>query len=125
VRKQYNVWPGELGLDAWDVDRLIRLSRDLPVHGVPLDDIAEIDTDYWFRHGPIAPTVRRVVEHMKLTTEVDLSYPIILASSGRVMDGMHRVARAVLDGHPTIEAVRFASDPEPDFRNCTLEDLPY
>jgi hypothetical protein len=124
VRKQYNVWPGDEGLDAWDVDRLIRLSRDLPVHDVPLDEITEVDSDYWFRHGPIVPTVRRVVEHMRLTAEVDLSYPIILASSGRVMDGMHRVARSVLDGRSTIKAVRFVTDPEPDHRNCALEDLP-
>jgi len=94
VRKQFNVWPGELGLDAWDVDRLIRLSRDLPVNDVPLDEIAEVDSDYWFRYGPIVPTVRRVVEHMRLTTEADLSYPIILASSGRVMDGMHSSDRS-------------------------------
>jgi hypothetical protein len=125
VRKQYNAWSGERGLDAWDVDRLIRLSRDLPVHDVPLDGIAEVDSDYWFGYGPIVPTVRRVVEHMRLITEVDLSYPIILAASGRVMDGMHRVARAILDGHSTIKAVRFVSDPEPDHRNCSLEDLPY
>jgi len=125
VRKQYNVWPSEQGLDAWDVARLIRLSRDLPIHDLPLDAISEVDSDYWFRYGPLVPTVRRVVEHMRLTTEVDLSYPIILAASGRVMDGMHRVARAILDGHSTIQAVRFVTDPEPDYRNCSLDDLPY
>lgn len=125
MRKQYNLWPSEQGLAAWNVDRLIRLSRGLPIHDVPLDAITEVDSDYWFRYGPIVPTVRRVVEHMQLTTEVDLSYPIILAASGRVMDGMHRVARAILDGHPTIKAVRFVTDPEPDYRNCSLDDLPY
>ena len=125
MRKQYNVWPSEQGLDAWDVDRLIRLSRDLPIHDVLLDAIAEVDSDYWFRYGPIVPTVRRVVEHMRLTTEVDLSYPIILPASGWVMDGMHRAARAILDGHFTIQAVRFVTDPEPDHRNCSLDDLPY
>ena len=125
VRKQYNLWPGERGLDAWDVDRLIQLSRDLPIRDVLLDAITEIDTDYWFRYGPIAPTVRRVVEHMRLTMEVDMSYPIILAANGRVMDGMHRVARAILDGNATIKAVRFVIDPEPDYRNCSPEDLTY
>ncbi len=125
VRKQYNFWPGEQGLDAWDVDRLIQLSRDLPVREVPLDSITEIDSDYWFRYGPIVPTVRRVVEHMQLTTEVDMFYPIILAASGRVMDGMHRIARAILDGNSTIKAVRFDADPEPDYRDCSPEDLPY
>jgi hypothetical protein len=125
VRKQYNLWPSENGLDAWDVDRLIQLSRDLPIRDVPLDLITEVDTDYWFRYGPIAPTVRRVVEHMRLTTEVDMSYPIILAANGRVMDGMHRVARAILDGNTTIKAVQFVIDPEPDHRNCSPGDLTY
>jgi hypothetical protein len=125
MRKQYNFWPSEQGIDAWDVDRLIKLSRDLPVHDVPLDAITEIDSDYWFRFGPIVPTVRRVVEHMQLTTEVDMSYPIILAANGRVMDGMHRIARAVLNEDLTIRAVRFDTDPEPDYRNCSPEDLPY
>jgi hypothetical protein len=36
VRKQYHFWPAEVGFDAWDVDRLIELSRDLPVERVPL-----------------------------------------------------------------------------------------
>src|SRR5579863_1544919 len=36
VRKQYHFWPGESGMDAWDVDRLLRLAKDLPVQKVPL-----------------------------------------------------------------------------------------
>ena len=40
------------------------------------------------------------------------------------MDGMHRVARAIPGGHPTIKAVRFVIDPEPDYRNRSPEDLP-
>ncbi len=125
MRKQYNFWPGEHGLDAWDVDRLIELSQGLPVLDVPLDSISKVDTDYWFQHGPIVPTVRRVVEHIRLIAEVDVSYPIILGADGRVMDGMHRVARAILDGLSTIRAVQFEVQPEPDYRNCSPDDLPY
>src|SRR4030095_2006732 len=55
----------------------------------------------------------------------DLSFPIILSSDGRVMDGMHRVAQAALLGHETIAAVQFASDLEPDFVDVQPEDLPY
>ena len=83
VRKQYHFWPGETGLDAWDVDRLVYLSKDLPVREIALDSIDEIDTNYWFDFGPIDPTVRRVVEHIRLVQDADLSYPIILG----VMDG--------------------------------------
>jgi hypothetical protein len=33
--KQYHFWPAEQGFDAWDVDRLVELSRGLPVERVP------------------------------------------------------------------------------------------
>ena len=125
MRKQYNFWPGETGLDAWDVDRLIELSRGLPVVEVALADLADIDQDYWFGVEPTEPTVRRIVEHLRLVGEVDLAYPIILAADGRVMDGMHRVARALLDGRGHIAAVRFVVQPEPDYRNCVPDELPY
>ena len=45
-------------------------------------------------------SVSEVVEHMRLVQEVDPSYPIILGVDGRVLDGMHRVARALLLGQP-------------------------
>jgi hypothetical protein len=37
-----------------------------------------------------------------LMDDADLSYPIILASDGAVMDEMHRVAKAVRQGHTNI-----------------------
>ncbi|MDQ6746414.1 MAG: hypothetical protein M3Z27_10435 [Actinomycetota bacterium] len=49
--------------------------------------------------------------------EADLSYPIILGHDGRVMDGMHRIARALLEGRNEIDAVRFTSPLEPDYRD--------
>ena len=125
MRKQYNFWPGREGLDAWDVDRLIKLSADLLVHDVPLTSIHEIDTAYWFNHEGDVPTVNKIVEHFRLIQEVDMSYPIILNVDGRVMDGMHRIARAVLEGQLTISAVQFDYQPEPDFLNCAPADLPY
>ena len=125
MRKQYHFWPGEQGLDAWDVDRLVRLSADLPVHEVPLHTISELDTAYWALPGAEHPTVRELIVHMRLVRDVDPTYPVILGGDGRVMDGMHRIARAVLEGRTTIRAVRFATMPEPDFRNCSPGDLPY
>jgi hypothetical protein len=124
VRKQYNFRPGRDGLDAWDVDTLIEMSADLPVSDVPLESITDVDTDFWFQFGP-APTVRRIVDHVRLIQEVDPSFPIILGADGRVMDGMHRVARAMLEGRSTISAVQFVAEPEPDYRDCAPEDLPY
>ena len=121
MRKQYNFWPSDDGVDAWDVDRLVELSRDLPVQQVPLTSIRELDTAYWSQ--PLS--VREVADHVRLVGAVDLAYPIILAADGRVMDGMHRVVRALLEGRSTIAAVRFDVQPEPDYRNCDPATLPY
>lgn len=124
VRKQYHFWPGAQRLDAWDVDRLIEMSQSFPVEQVRLDDIDEIDSTYWYTEWQ-TPTVRSVVEHCELIRDVDLNYPIILGPDGRVMDGMHRIARALLDGQDSIKAVRFSELPEPDYRNCQPDELPY
>jgi hypothetical protein len=125
VRKQYHFWPGEHGLEAWDLDRLIELASGLPVKDVNLASIEEIDSVYWFDDQFQRATVRGVVDHVRLIEEVDLSYPIILGFDGRVMDGMHRVAKALLQGRATISAVQFEHEIEPDYRNCRPEDLPY
>ncbi len=124
MRKQYHFWPGEHGLDAWDVDRLVEISASLAVEEVPLASISEIDSVYWFDERE-RPTIRKIVQHLRLIREVDPSYPIILGPDGRVMDGMHRIARALLDGETTIRAVRLDSLPDPDFRNCRPHELPY
>jgi hypothetical protein len=124
VRKQYHFWPGTTGLDAWDVDRLIGLSRKLPISDVELSTIGEVDSVYWF-DAVEPPTVRKVVEHCRLIGEVEMSYPIILGPDGRVMDGMHRIARALLEGRQTIRAKRLDHLPEPDYRDCRPADLPY
>jgi hypothetical protein len=124
VRKQYHFWPGERGLDAWDIDRLVALSADLPVEEIDLAEITEIDSVYWY--GPDdQPTVRSIVNHIRLVQEVDPSYPVILGPDNRVMDGMHRVARCLLEGGTTIRAVRFRSLPDPDYTDCSPDALPY
>ena len=110
---------------AWDVERLIALSKGLTPTALPLNWIREIDEVYWFDDVKQRPTCRKVLEHMRLIHEVDLSYPIILGVDGRVMDGMHRVAKALLQGDEVIAAVQFEREPEPDYLGRRPEDLPY
>jgi hypothetical protein len=123
VRKQYSFRPSSRGLLAWDVDRLIQLSSHLPRKPVPLSEIRELDED-WFGEDE-RPTWRAMLEHVRLIEEADLSFPIILSASGAVMDGMHRVARAALEGRSEIEAVQFDRDPEPDHVGLGPNELPY
>ncbi len=125
TRKQYSLRRSSGGFDAWDVDRLVDLAAELPVIDIAVEDIAELDEPYWFEDSDEAVTVRKVVEHARLIGEVDLAHPIILDVDGRVMDGMHRVARALLEGHGTVRAVRFVEQPPPDYHDCHPRDLPY
>lgn len=63
--------------------------------------------------------------HCQLMMAADLAYPILLDSAGRVMDGMHRVGKALMLGHSHVAARRFAADPAPDYQDCDPEALPY
>ena len=121
---QWHFWPAQHGpdYDAWRVSRLIQLSAELPVTDVAVDSFTELDTDYW-TDAASAPSVRRVLNHARLILAVDPRHPIILRPDGRLMDGMHRLCRAILEERPTIPAVRFPAVPEPDVRNCRFEDL--
>ncbi len=111
----------------WDIHRLVELARGLPVEEVPLAEIAELDEAFWFASGAgeEPPTCRAVARHAALIAETDLRYPILLCANGRVMDGMHRVCKALLEGRATIRAIRFPTDPEPDYRDLPADALPY
>ena len=124
MRKQYYFRRSERGLLAWDVDRLIRLTKDFPRIHVALTSIRELNEPFCSEHDD-ALTWRGVMEHVRLIQDADLSFPIILSADGRVMDGMHRVAKAALLGRATIEAVQFTDDPAPDYVGVQPHELPY
>jgi hypothetical protein len=111
--KQFHNRTTKEGKLVWDVDRLVRLAKDLPTKTIPLARIREFEEVYWF-DDQYRPTCRAVVSHLQRIQEANLSSPIILSADGHVMDGMHRVAKAWLLGLTEIQAVQFLQDPEPD-----------
>ena len=90
-----------------------------------MKEIWELDENRWFDDEKEPPTCRAVLEHLRLVLEADESFPILLGSDGRVMDGMHRVLKVALKGGSEIEAKQFVVDPEPDYVGVNLDDLPY
>jgi hypothetical protein len=125
MRKQYHFRPSKNGFYAWDVDKLVEKAENLPVHTVKLEEITELDENFWYQSSDTIPTVRSVAEHMRLTNETDLNYPILLSSNGRVMDGIHRVIKALIEGLDEITAVKFDIDPTPDYEDVQPSELPY
>lgn len=123
MRKQYFFQDSQRGLLAWDVDRLVALSAVLPRRWVPLEQLRELDAPFAGEEEVL--TWRGFTFHVRLMDEADLAFPIILAADGTVMDGMHRVAKALRLGRGEIEAVQFESDPLPDHIGVGPEALPY
>lgn len=102
----YDTQMCRLGKCHWSVPRLIQLSKDLPVMEIPLVHIN-------MYHSFESMSMRDFIGHMKSVLSADLSYPIILDEDGDIMDGRHRLMKALLDGRETIKAVRFESNPSP------------
>ncbi|KAB0623801.1 hypothetical protein F7P75_13670 [Acinetobacter gandensis] len=123
MRKQYHFRQVGEDIYIWDVHSLVALSEKLNVKEILITDIQELNEAYWF--PDTHPTTQQMIEHMQLVNAADLSYPIILCAEGRVMDGMHRIAKAIL-GHQThILAVQFEHTPKPNFINVDEGDLDY
>lgn len=125
MRAQYHLRSSERGLLAWDVRGLIERTVGLVPFDLPLEEIRELDETFWFEHEGDRPTCRKIAEHARLIAETDLSYPIVLDPEGRVMDGMHRVCKALTEGRKSLKAVRLEMLPEPDFVGVAAEELPY
>lgn len=93
----------------WFVSRLIDKAKDLPAQTMPISALNI------FNLSPNIENMKSFVSHMQAVIDADLSYPIILDDEGFVMDGRHRIAKALLEGKETISFVRFDETPSHDF----------
>lgn len=96
-----------LGNNHWSVARLFELSKNLPVMEVPLVHL-NINNVY------PELRLRDMVSHIQAVLDADLDMPIILDEDGDIMDGRHRIMKALLTQAETIKAVRFEKNPIPD-----------
>lgn len=92
--------------DYWAVTRLIEHSKGLPVFEMPLKGIYIGQSVF-----SESRTARSIAEHVKRVNETSLEYPILLDPDGFIMDGWHRVIKALVNGDKTIKAVRFTEMP--------------
>lgn len=95
-----------MGRHRWSVARLFELSRDLEVMDVPLRHL-----NMYSLYEKI--TLREMAGHVFAVNNADLKYPIILDEDGDLMDGRHRLMKAIINNEETIKVVRFDTNPEP------------
>lgn len=101
------------GNQVWKVTSLIYHveQQKLDVFDLPLCGI-NIANRAWESDGL---TIKEFAKHWKRANEADLNYPVILDDDGFIMDGWHRVAKALFLGMSTIKAVRFDETPVCDY----------
>lgn len=96
--------------NCYSVTRLIEHSKGLEPFDMPLAGIFIGEKVF-----SESRTAREIAEHVKRVNETDLQYPILLDPDGFIMDGWHRVIKALVEGRATIKAVRFKELPYCDF----------
>lgn len=101
----------KLGRHNWSIPRLFELARELKVMDVPLNHLS-----LYYIYEKL--TLREMVMHMRAVNAADLDKPIILDEDGELMDGRHRLMKAMLTGAETIKSVRFEENPAP----CRVDD---
>jgi hypothetical protein len=99
----------------WRMATIWAAAAGRPQTTLALADLAILDEVVWFG-GPkdVQPTVRLVAERARDIFAADLSFPIITTKGGDILDGAHRIARAYLEGRPTLPAVVVDDWPPPD-----------
>lgn len=95
---------------SYNVHECIRLAADLPVIEL---DINSMNISYARPNSE--DSIRGFVEHMRSVMDADLSYPILLNEDGCIIDGRHRLCKALYNGDKTIKAMRFESDDDASF----------
>lgn len=86
---------------SWRISDLQALIKDEPVFDLPLEwiDIASYSFD-------VEKGLFDFARHMKHVQEASLEFPIIMDEWGAILDGRHRIVKALLEGAVTIKCVR-------------------
>jgi hypothetical protein len=109
---------------VYNVDKLIELSKKLPVISLPLElVVSNLEESRWSdeENDPESKLpnfgAREVLKfhekerkyeyHYQKTKKSDLSFPIIIDKDYVVIDGMHRLLKAFMEGYKNVKVIIF------------------
>ena len=120
LKEKENYIPVEYGRQVhkvknkiWYVSSLVEYAKSMEVETIKVEDIraVKLNLPLLKDHGV---THLEIAYHMRVAMNADMNFPIILGKDGRIMDGHHRVIKALALGIPDVKVVQFTVDPEPD-----------
>jgi len=94
---------------VWRITDLHEAVKDQPVYQIPLAFIDLAAHSFDVDGGLLAFAM-----HMRHVNECDADHPIIVDQWGRILDGRHRIVKALLEGRATIGAKKV-----PDYTSPT------
>lgn len=97
--------------NIWRSETLIEKSKKLEIVPFHIIDSIMDENIMW-----TLKNVNDYLVHYKRVQRVNLDEPLILRSDGYIMDGWHRLIKAVSLGITILPSRRFITDPEPDFK---------
>lgn len=95
---------GHKGKD-FSIAELVKHSEKTPTTIVPIE---AIDMSYFIADKS---DIIEFCEHMKRVMKAEMKYPILLAPNGTLLDGRHRLAKAIIEGHKTVKLKRLKTMP--------------
>lgn len=94
--------------NSYDAPTLVQFAKDkgyptfdMPIVGIDMSELPFAVDDF-----------AQFVWQLSRVMKTDLAYPILLDDHGTICDGWHRVAKAVMEGRPTIKAIRLQEMPD-------------
>ena len=108
----------------WRVDDLWELAANIPVEYVPIKHLTEqLNGTCWTEGEKDDVTPQWVLGHTRRILNADLKYPILVDEKNIILDGIHRLCKAVIEGREDIAVQRIVTMPEPFFSNG-IDDVP-
>ena len=102
IKASFKIEKSYLNNEWWYIPTLVAAAREQEV--IPYDlHIASLDLG---RMPWQCESVLHFVQHMGDIEICDFRHPVIQAPAGWVMNGWHRIAKAIMMNKPTIKAIR-------------------
>ena len=107
----YSENTASIGNRVWKASTLVEKVKELKLEPFKLQIQAiDLSASPW-----TGKTIYDIAGHVKRALAADLSHPVIMSEYGWIMDGWHRILKAIIEDKPYVLAVRFELDPVEDY----------
>ncbi len=97
------------GKDKYSQKRLVEISKKYKPFKLPLKHI-----DTWVSTWKLCDTVNDFAWHAKRALRANLKYPVLMDRYGSIMNGWHRIVKALILDKEYVWCVRIEENIEPD-----------